>query len=495
MKSQKKQSQKKNLTQTDKSQDYSDKEINEIIADITLKRARTDYSIFISEMLKKEREKNNNIKLGEVTKKYSSQWNKMNDKDKEKYQEISEREREKFKKDVEKVKFYLFKNFIKEGATSYRLFLEQRLKEAFEKDEDPKEAKKKAREEWKNFSPNEKSEWEKKKNDNDSWWVKAKKSRDVNGYAIFVQKNLAEAKEQKKTLNFKDISKLWKKASDKEKKKYKKYADEMNEERKRMREIYEIVNGIKPKRPTGAYKIFLSEKAKEGKFDGKNAFREGKTLWNKLSEEEKEVYLKKSHKIRICYRYKLLLYNKNKKKLLPPKPKSAYNLFVSDMKGKKIPKGVIFIDFVKDEWNKLDEKTIEKYQAKAEKLKISFEKQKEKFDTKIFDNPKRPKNSYQIYVSHRMSELKEKNPDGKIQELFSECVQEWNDMDEKEKKKYEKIYQKGKELYQEQLKEFEEKGYYTPPNLSEKKEVSTASKSHKIKGQKPSQSNIKKLKA
>ena len=492
MKSQKKQSQKKNATQTDKSQDYSDEEINEIIADITLKRARTDYSIFISEMIKKEREKNNNIKLGDVTKKYSSQWNKMSDKDKQKYQEISEREREKFKKDVEKVKLYLFKNFIKEGATSYRLFLEERLKEAFENDEDPKEAKKKASEEWKNISAEEKREWERKKKDNDSWWVKAKKSRDVNGYAIFIQKKLAEAKEREKTLNFKDISKLWEKASDKEKRKYKKYADEMNEERKRMREIYEIVNGIKPKKPTGAYKIFLSEKAKEGKFDGKNAFKEGKILWDKLSEEEKDVYLKKSHRIRICYKYKLLLYNKNKKKLLPTRPKSAYNLFVSDMKGKKIPKGVSFIDFVKDEWNNLDEKTIEKYQAKAEKLKIEFEKQKEKFENKIFDNPKRPKNSYQIYVSHRMSELKEKNPEGKVQEMLSECAQEWNDMGDKEKKKYEKIYQKGKELYQEQLKEFEEKGYYTPANSSPKNEVSTASKSQKVKSQKASQSNKKK---
>ena len=34
--------------------------------------------------------------------------------------------------------------------------------------------------------------------------------------------------------------------------------------------FFEIIHGIRPKRPAGTYKIFLSEKAKEDCFKGKD---------------------------------------------------------------------------------------------------------------------------------------------------------------------------------------------------------------------------------
>ena len=52
--------------------------------------------------------------------------------------------------------------------------------------------------------------------------------------------------------NFKTCAKIWKKMSEKDKKKYEKFAEEMNEERKKMRELFEIANGIQPKKPAGA---------------------------------------------------------------------------------------------------------------------------------------------------------------------------------------------------------------------------------------------------
>ena len=78
----------------------------------------------------------------DVSKKYSSKWAKVSDKDKDTYEKKSQEEKEKFKKDLETVKHYLF-SYIKEGATAYRVFLDKRLSEAFEKDEDPKEIKRK----------------------------------------------------------------------------------------------------------------------------------------------------------------------------------------------------------------------------------------------------------------------------------------------------------------------------------------------------------------
>ena len=83
----------------------------------------------------------------------------------------------------------------------------------------------------------------------------------------------------------------------------------------------------------GAFKIFLQEMAKEGKFNGKNAFKEGRKLWDELSEDEKESYLKKAHKIKLCYIYKKMLFKQKIKKNMPSKPPTAYNLFVQSMKG------------------------------------------------------------------------------------------------------------------------------------------------------------------
>ena len=53
-----------------------------------------------------------------------------------------------------------------------------------------------------------------------------------------------------------------------------------------------MVNGIKPKKPAGAFRVFLQEKAKEKVL---HSLQEGRELWEKLSEEEKEKYLKKAH--------------------------------------------------------------------------------------------------------------------------------------------------------------------------------------------------------
>ena len=79
-------------------------------------------------------------------------------------------------------------------------------------------------------------------------------------------------------LNFDTCAKIWKKMSKNKKKIYEAYAEEMNRERKTMREIYEIINGIQPNKPAGAFKIFLSEKIKEGELKGKNIYKDGKKI-------------------------------------------------------------------------------------------------------------------------------------------------------------------------------------------------------------------------
>ena len=487
MKSKKKsQSSQKRLSQTEKPT-ISEEELDDIISDITLKRGRNAYTIYICEMFKKEKEDDENVKLTDVVKKYSPKWPKISDKEKDRYEKESQEEKDKFKRDIETVKHYLF-SYVKEGATAYRLFLDKRLRDAFDTDEDPKDVKKQASEDWANMSSEERREWNDLKKENDSWWEKARHAKTINAYAVFVQKKAEEYKNNDEAFGFKDCSKLWKKASEKEKKKYAKYAEELNEERKKMREYFEISKGIKPKRPMGAFKIFLQEMAKEGKFNGKNAFKEGRKLWDELTEDEKEAYLKKAHKIKLCYIYKKMLFKQKRKKNMPSKPPTAYNLFVQSMKGKDIPEGKTFLQFVFEKWDKMSDDDKEVFEKKAEKLREKYDNQREKLEGKVFDFPKKAMSSYQLFVSERVIELKEEKPKAETRKLFAQCADEWNQLESAEKKKYERQAKKERERYKVQVNEFEEKGYYTPL----KKEVDRkSSQSQKKKSQKMSQSQKK----
>ena len=133
----------KSRTKINSSQTVDESEIYKLIEDITLKHARTSYGIFVSENFQAEKKKDPSLKSYEVWKKLSQKWQNVPESKKRDYEKKSEEEREKFKKDLEIVRHYLFGDYKKQGSTAYRLFLNSRLKEAFEKDEDPKEAKKK----------------------------------------------------------------------------------------------------------------------------------------------------------------------------------------------------------------------------------------------------------------------------------------------------------------------------------------------------------------
>ena len=70
---------------------------------------------------------------------------------------------------------------------------------------------------------------------------------------------------------------------------------------------FEVINGIKTRYPSGAYRIFLQEKAKENVI---HSIIEGRKLWDKLNEDKKNEYLKKSHKSILAYKYKRMIYPK-----------------------------------------------------------------------------------------------------------------------------------------------------------------------------------------
>ena len=173
---------------------------------------------------------------------------------------------------------------------------------------------------------------------------------------------------------------------------------------------------------------------------------------------------------------------------MPSKPPTAYNLFVQSMKGKDIPEGKTFLQFVFEKWDKMSDDDKEVFEKKAEKLREKYDNQREKLEGKVFDFPKKAMRSYQLFVSERVIELKEEKPKAETRKLFAQCADEWNQLESAEKKKYERQAKKERERYKVQVNEFEEKGYYTPS----KKEINRkSSQSQKKKSQKMSQSQKK----
>ena len=457
----KKKSPSKNSSQ--KSQVYKDDEIDEILENINLKRPRSMYTHFCLAEIEKEKKKNKNkkIDLKTFSAECASRWKELSEKEREKYKNKFEEDKLKYKKDLEFVRHYLFKDFndvVRRPPTAYRIYLNEKLREGFEKDYDPKEVKAKASRDWRMMSEEDRQVYNEKKKDNDDWFEKAKNTRKVTALSIFVQNTIQSAKDKKKDIpKLGEIAPLWKKLAPNEKAKYKKYADTINEERERLQDIYELVNGVKPKKPAGAFRVFLQEKAKEKAL---HSIQEGKELWDKLSDEEKEVYLKKAHTCKLAYKYKNMIYKKKIKKIMPKRPANAYAQFLKDKKGQKIPKGEKAVVYWRDEYENLTKDKKKKYIEKAEKEKERYEKKMEEFKNYIFDLPKRPLNAFTLFVKDRVPDLKTENPKAAVTQLIKIAAKEWKKEDGVSQSKYEKKAEQDKKRFSRQMKEFEKLGYY-----------------------------------
>ena len=380
----------KSKNKSQRSKILEDDKIDELLEHITLKRPRNAYTQFCIEEVEKFKKKNKNGKIdlkkfsGECAKK----WKDLGEKDQKKYNDKYEEEKLTYKKDIETVRHYLFMDYndiVRRPPTAYRLFLNERLRNGFDRNEDPKEVKQKASEDWRKMSVEEKSEYLEKKKENDTWFEKAKKTRKVTPLTIFVQRAIEAAKSKGKELpKLADLAATWKSLKASDKKNYIEYAEIINKEREHLHNVYELINGIKPKRPAGAFRVFLQEKAKEKAL---HSLKEGKEMWDKLSEDEKDHYLKKAHTCRLAYKYKKMIYNKKIKKILPKRPATAYGQFLKDRKGIKVPKGEKAVAYWRPIFDKLPKDQKKKYEEKARKDRDRYERKMAEFKNVVFDMP------------------------------------------------------------------------------------------------------------
>ena len=445
-----------------------DEKIDKILKDITLKNPRLPYTLFVLNEIEsiKAKDKDQKIVISEMNLIISEKWKNIKEEEKKKYEKLYEEEKYKYKAEIELVRHYLFKdsnNNLKNPApTAYRIYLNEKLREGFEQGLDPKEVKREASLSWANLPKETKQIYIDKKRVNDNWFMKAKNINKLSPISLFVQEKIEEAKRKRlEPPLLKDISPTWNNLSKDEKKRFEKYAQELNEEKEKLHDLYDIIHGLKPKKPVGAFRIFIQEQIKNNEFKNINNSYD---IWNTLKEEEKEIYLMKSYRCQLAYKYKKMIYKKKIKKMLPRKPLTSILFFLKEKKGQKPPNGEIWIKYWRSFYENLSADKKKTYEEKAKIDKENYEKKKLQFKSKIFDMPKKPLSGFLLFFNERIPDLKKEKPNETFQNLTKQIAKEWQKGELVDINFYNNKAEKDRIRFKKQLKEFNKFGYYTRPN-------------------------------
>jgi transcription factor A len=436
-------------------------DIEEILFDISLKKPKSAFNYFIKDCMDKDKTMKN---VTMATKAYAKKWPKVSNADRKKYDEMAEKDKERYREHLEIVRKNILQKPLKENVTAYRIYLEEHVKKAIENNENVQEAKKRAAAEWKDMKLEERKEYSEKRKEHIEWYESLKKSHgSVNAYALYMRDMMQGAREKGETMTMKQCAEKWAKSKTSVKEKYAQFAEEKNEERDKHRDLYEIAYGIKPRRPLGAFKFFLIEAAKEGKFEGVNPLIEGHKLFNKLTDEQKEKYQRIAQREKLAYMVKKMEYDAVVKKTSTHRPLSAMNIFMQDMKDKVSAEDYNkegFFNYCYKKWHKLDDANIRKYQRRAEESKAESAQINEGLKSRVYNKPRKPANTYNIFIQHINPELREHNPKKSATEIFKMAGDKWQTLSDKQKEKYAKLYEKELEQYEAQMEEWNQNGYY-----------------------------------
>ena len=453
-----------------------DEKIDRILKDITLRKPTKPFTLFLSKEIEsikaKNKDQNIQILFGEISSIIAEKWHNLKEEEKKKYEKLYEEDKNRYKAELELVRHYLFKdsnlNSINPVPTAYKIYLYEKLREGFEQGLDPKDVKKEASLSWVKKPKEKKKIYIDKKRENDNWFIKAKNINKITPIALFIQKKMEEAKRKRiEPPLLKDIAPNWKNLSYDEKKRFEKYAQELNEEKEKLHDLYDVLHGLNPKQPKGAFNIFIQEQIKNNEF---KSFPDSKDLWNKLSEDEKEIYLLKSHRCQLAYRYKKMIYKKKIRKILPRMPRRPFLFFLKEKKGHKIPKGENWLQYWTSFYENLPLEKKKIYEEKAKKDKENYFIKMSQFKNKIFDMPKKAISPFLMYFCERFPDLKKQKPEEIAPNIAKQIAKEWQKGDKVDIDFYYIKAEKDRIRYKKQLKEFNKFGYYTRPRVRNNKE-------------------------
>ena len=152
------------------SQEYSDEyDLDYLITQLTLKKKRSPFNIYISENYEVIKKKNPNFISSQIFEILNKNWReKVSKEEKEKYKNLANEEKKNYEKEIEIMRQYYNINLSKEKSTAYRIFLNSRLKEGFKNEQEPEDIKKIVRKDWSEISKEEKLKWQNEKDNIDN---------------------------------------------------------------------------------------------------------------------------------------------------------------------------------------------------------------------------------------------------------------------------------------------------------------------------------------
>lgn len=252
-----KESTKKNMSHKSLTQGASSmQDFEDMILHINIKKPRSSFNFYIM-----EKRVSDNVKgsITEMTSEYAAKYKKLSNVELSVYEKQAEEDKKRYEEHMALVKKYVLEKPFKEKASPYSIYIDEKVREARENGEDNlKEVKKDAKLKWENkLTLEEKKVYKEKYEKHVDFYDELKKStRPPNAYALFIQDQLAKARQNDQTLTIKDVAPIWAKTSEAVKEKYAVYASEVAEDAKKHRHIYELAYGIKPKLPINAFRFF-----------------------------------------------------------------------------------------------------------------------------------------------------------------------------------------------------------------------------------------------
>jgi hypothetical protein len=193
------------LTQT-KISEMSQEEFEAKIMDIDLKKPRSAYSYYITDIKNKEKDKTKSII--DICKEYAKNWPKLNSKEREKYEKMAIDDKARYNEHTLLVKKFIVAKPLKESATAYDIFIDYFISEAIENGQNPKEARKEALMKWRDMPSNEKNKYKDKMEHHRELFenLRKAKSSQINAYALFCKDKMIRARDTGKTMTFKECS-------------------------------------------------------------------------------------------------------------------------------------------------------------------------------------------------------------------------------------------------------------------------------------------------
>jgi hypothetical protein len=447
--------------------------LRQIFLSINIKKPKSSYFFYVSEMMAKE----NVATMKEANKIYPDKWRKLSVDEKKKYQELVKLDKQRYLEHIELVKKHLIKLPLNQGPTGFSVYLEENVKKAIENNRDPSEAKKEAAAKWEEMSKREKRKYDKKRNHQEEVYRNLKYSwRSINHYSFFCAFQMRKARKKGRKLKISDASILWRKLKQEEKDKYIRFLEAIQKEKAKLKILYKKSCKFKLRKPFSAYNLFCKEFKKNANFNNSSFLKEVSKKWNELNEEQKEKYQRYAKLDQIIYKTKKIEYEKALKKPAQNHDEtSAFILFCEESIYQRFPKigNEGYFEYFYNKWKKLNFRFKTYYKEKAKDKKIEAKTNKEEMHELAYELPKKPINQYQIYVKMTLPKLKNENPEQDCPYFLKVLGENWRNMPPKEKEEYEKLSKKSHELYNSQLKEYHQNGYFT--SLENKKKNSSYS--------------------